>query len=46
MNHVEGTGLGMPISKKIIEQHNSELVLKSKVGSGSCFSFRLPIADN
>lgn len=36
-----GTGLGLTISKKIIETMNSELRAKSKEGTGSTFSFEL-----
>lgn len=36
-----GTGLGLAIVKHIIEAHNSKILVKSKLNSGSEFSFRL-----
>lgn len=38
---VGGTGLGLSIVKHIIEAHNSKVEVKSKVGEGSEFSFKL-----
>lgn len=38
---VGGTGLGLAIVKHIIEAHGSRMEVKSKVGSGSEFSFLL-----
>ncbi len=37
------SGLGLWIVKKIVEDHNGEVSVKSKKGSGSTFSFSLPI---
>ncbi len=37
-----GTGLGLAIVKHIIEKHGSEILVKSKVGSGTSFKFLLP----
>ncbi len=41
----QGTGLGLPISHKIIEMHGGELELESEEGSGSKFHFLLPVYD-
>ncbi len=39
-----GSGLGLYISKKIIEKHNGEIFVKSKEGRGSTFTFTLPLS--
>ncbi len=36
-----GTGLGLAIVKHIIEKHNSKISVKSKVGEGTQFTFKL-----
>ncbi|MEM7756676.1 MAG: ammonium transporter [Cyanobacteria bacterium P01_A01_bin.40] len=41
-----GVGLGLSVTKKLIESHGGSIWLESNVGSGSQFSFTLPIADN
>jgi signal transduction histidine kinase len=38
----EGTGLGLPISKRLAELLNGSLTLESNVGSGSIFRLTLP----
>ncbi len=38
---VGGTGLGLAIVKHIIEAHNSKIIVHSKLGEGSQFSFKL-----
>jgi len=40
---VHGTGMGLPISKAIVEAHGGTIRATSKVGEGSVFSFTLPI---
>lgn len=37
----QGTGLGLPIVKKLLEQANSSIIVKSQLGKGSTFSFNL-----
>lgn len=39
----KGTGLGLIISKEIIEGHKGEIGVKSEYGKGSTFFFKLPI---
>jgi two-component system sensor histidine kinase KdpD len=41
--NVEGTGMGLPIAKAIIEAHGGTISVVSQRGSGSVFSFTLPV---
>jgi two-component system CheB/CheR fusion protein len=38
----EGSGIGLAITKKIIEKHNGEIIVRSKEGEGSEFIIVLP----
>lgn len=42
---VSGAGLGLYISKAIIEAHQGEIWLESKLNQGSIFTFALPIVE-
>ncbi len=39
----EGTGIGLALCKKIVEQHNGFISARSKVGEGSTFIVSLPL---
>ncbi len=38
-----GTGLGLAVTKKIVQEHHGEIQLISKVGQGTIFRIRLPL---
>lgn len=40
---VGGAGLGLSISQRLLELHDSEIILRSKTGEGSLFYFDLPL---
>ncbi len=39
----KGTGLGLPVSRKILREHGGDIIVESQVGKGSRFTLRLPI---
>ena len=45
-NRPQGTGLGLPISRKIIEHFGGTLWLRQEPGQGACFGFSLPLSTN
>jgi len=40
----EGLGLGLSITKKLVELHGGEILIQSEMGKGSNFIFTLPVA--
>jgi len=38
----QGTGLGLPISRSLVEAHGGELWVESEIGDGATFFFTLP----
>ena len=40
---IEGTGMGLPIAKAIVEAHGGTIGVTSQLGQGSVFTFSLPI---
>ncbi len=41
-----GSGLGLAIVKKVLELHDSDIEVRSKVNQGATFTFELPLCKN
>jgi two-component system sensor histidine kinase KdpD len=41
---IQGTGMGLPIAKAIVELHGGKIGITSQTGRGSVFFFSLPVA--
>jgi len=39
----DGTGVGLFLAKKVIDDHDGQIIFESKEGKGSSFGFRLPL---
>lgn len=39
----DGTGVGLYMAKKVIDEHGGDIIFSSQIGKGSTFGFRLPI---
>lgn len=40
------TGLGLTITKELVEMHNGEITIKSDIGKGTTFIVKIPIINN
>ena len=40
----EGAGLGLPISREIVQSHDGSLAVRSTPGHGACFRMTLSLA--
>ena len=38
----DGTGLGLPIARQIVERHGGSIEMDSRLGEGTTFRIRLP----
>jgi signal transduction histidine kinase len=46
IKHAQGTGLGLPISRSLVQAHGGDLWIESKMGEGTTFFFTLPFGSS
>jgi signal transduction histidine kinase len=39
----KGTGLGLAVSQKIVQEHGGQIRLESELGRGACFTIEMPV---
>lgn len=45
-NLFKGTGIGLALTKTIVEKHHGEIEVRSSVGKGSTFTVKLPLSED
>jgi signal transduction histidine kinase len=43
---MSGTGLGLPISRRLVESHGGRLWVESELGAGAAFYVALPVKSS
>jgi len=46
IKHTQGTGLGLPISRSLVQAHGGDLWVESTIGEGTTFFFTLPFRSS
>ncbi len=41
-----GTGLGLAVTKQLVELHGGQILVESEAGNGAAFTFTLPVSQN
>lgn len=46
VSNQQGSGIGLSLTKELVELHGGKITVESEEGKGSCFSVMLPVAKN